>query len=576
MKNKLISIALSTALLTPTLSSATNLSDSFEATSTSGGTWKDARTGMTYYSGGSKTFTFKNASAKYPPWMKIRAPSIKAGCGGVSINGGFASFLNLKDIGKQLETAISSAGMGVLVVLVQTLPSIGKAFKDIQDLVRKIQSMLQNSCQIMTTALSSIPEVKEAQGTAQHLFDEYSGSNWVSDHTKGLSDKLDKFEENMKCKGDANEDTFKKCMDGIVSFIQTGTRKVSKTPSEVNKAPKGIKKILSNSLKDKFSKAKIYSSSLKEIIEDNKFDNIALSSSDEEIDNIKTKLLLENLLFGYFTVDTQTCFSSLAKADGTIDQTMLKKAITKGDDSILLPCTSKFNPTKTSASDIVKFLTSDLDTSGSNVASTEVPNYKVKLFKKWSKVGTSTDGLKASGESNKVVYIWSEPLYTPNSTTDDDSTDDDSTDTITVEWNNLYKDSYNLILKKVKSETIPDDTSNIPIYVPNGEYRLTQIKNFALTEDAKETYSKLLARLNVQYALENVIAEMEQKILLLTEDLTSDEAQKTIAFVDKRAKLLRKYLADQLGGLTKEVRIAQIFNELEQIGSREKRKAKIK
>jgi len=170
MKNRIISLSLVATLSLNTTLSALPLTGTgydvgggFTTTTNGASEWKDPLTGMNYYNFGSKHFKFNSATKRYVAWAKVRPPSVNAGCGGVSLDGGFAAFLDLEEIGKQLETAISSVGMGVIVALLQTMPSLAKAFEDVQKLVRKIQQLLQNSCQMTSQYLSNNQTLKDAK-----------------------------------------------------------------------------------------------------------------------------------------------------------------------------------------------------------------------------------------------------------------------------------------------------------------------------------------------------------------------------------------------------------------------------
>ena len=110
MKNRIITLSLVTSLLVSSINAESLLLE--QTGSTSSSSWKDPASGITYQNFGSVNFKFKKNVTSFAPWAKFRAPSIKAGCGGVSLDAGFAAFLDLEAIGKQLEQATASVGMG--------------------------------------------------------------------------------------------------------------------------------------------------------------------------------------------------------------------------------------------------------------------------------------------------------------------------------------------------------------------------------------------------------------------------------------------------------------------------------
>lgn len=110
--------------------------------SANGGTWKDGAS----VSGGSIEYRFSNENVDWSPIVDWEAPSIKAGCNSLSLSGGFASFLGLENIAEQLANAGSAVIWGILIALVNSLPSFEHVFSKIKEIINWVSSMLRNAC----------------------------------------------------------------------------------------------------------------------------------------------------------------------------------------------------------------------------------------------------------------------------------------------------------------------------------------------------------------------------------------------------------------------------------------------
>jgi hypothetical protein len=146
-KQIIISTLVSSLLVQPSVLSATSIWDdnSVLKNRTSSGVATDSASSTTYYHGGGIEVRFKRSGA-FPPIVNIGGPSIKADCSSLSLDMGYASLINLQQLGKQLSQVGSSIVWGVMVGMVYTMPGISQAFKFINEWAGVIQDFLQNAC----------------------------------------------------------------------------------------------------------------------------------------------------------------------------------------------------------------------------------------------------------------------------------------------------------------------------------------------------------------------------------------------------------------------------------------------
>lgn len=167
MKNKGISLILCASLISsPVFLQADSFGDSFQkgfesrfennfSNSTKSGVIKN-EDGSTGFSGGSVTFRFNNEMDSYEPWLDLQAPTARFGCNGFDINGGFADFIGVNGIAQQLGSASGALVWGLLVGLVNSMPTLEHIFSKIKAWVDWLQNIVRDSCNIGSTISSSI------------------------------------------------------------------------------------------------------------------------------------------------------------------------------------------------------------------------------------------------------------------------------------------------------------------------------------------------------------------------------------------------------------------------------------
>lgn len=477
LSNKVIAVFLSVMMLISSVEADPLLEKS---QSTKAGKWKDANSGIVYHNFGSVSFKFGHTKQRFAPWAKFKAPSMNAGCGGISLNAGFAGFMGLDEIGKQLSTAISAVGMGVIVVLIQTLPSIGKAFENIQKLIRKIQSMLQNACQLTTTALSNLDAVKDAKRSMQSAVDEKAGVNWMNNTMGGAVDFMNDAEAALKCTGSDTKCKFHK--NSIFFKTQQDDKATAALKDRLLATPKFISTAIQSSLNDKSIGCK--SDKIMTILDSKNFGGKSITLSAKAITNYK----LVTAIFGLLVVDRK----NTTLASNVIDETCevnIKKMAAATDEAAPPPSylVERIAPIN-SVTNIVNFLSGDNLTSSTETNSLEFdPNYdyEVIVYCTKSKKDTGCEAgintiqwIERNGGNDGMEYI---------------------------SWSGIYQATYASIMHEL-DRINPAPTTPISVFMPRGVEYLRIIKRYANKSDWS-AYADLLAKMNVRYAVKGLMQE---------------------------------------------------------------------
>jgi len=491
MKNKIISMLLITSMFLQMVQ-ASSVSDAFDTATTSGGSWTDDNSGMTYHSYGKKTYSFKKRTTQFTPWFKGRPPGIKAGCGGISLDGGFTAFLSLDEIGKQLETAIASVGMGVIVVLVQTLPSIGKAFEDIQKLVRKIQSMLQNACQLTVAALSKNDTLASAKKGMQEDVDDFLGNNALSKKMQGAATWLDDAMKAANCP-DGDDNCYAKLQS---EFFQSMGKDSSKSSVYVNKCLTGDKKTCAKVDTATGEDSKVTFGTLKEMIVDGKIGDKTVAI--EDID--KSMMKLKYAIFGMLVVDESNGYTSIIDDDGLIKKEIALQFMATDDTNPPVSLELDWVQPKNKISNVLEFLTGGKDLNDTTIKKMYIPGNVRYVSAKFCPKAKKDGGC----ESKLVSVQYLEEIK------------DSSIDDIELTWEGLYINTYKTIMHRLNSKNVAP-TTPIGVFVPQGEQYIKLIKSHSRGKNsvAAQYYADVLARTNVIFAVKNLILEIQQDAMQL-------------------------------------------------------------
>ncbi|MBW6487555.1 conjugal transfer protein TraH [Sulfurimonas sp.] len=197
-----ISLSLSLILITPSVMQAANLDDFVLSTSTSAGSWSDPLGGGTYIYGGDFKFKLKN-SVSNAPIFQYKLPSAKRGCSGISIEGGFLSYLGLSNLQEMLSNAGSSLVMGIFLGIEFSLPAVGAVFAKIRAWANALQGLLQNGCNIgkAIAGANGLSEAFHSSTLSDAIEGPFKAMNtYISDGNSGL----EWLQELANCNG--NED----------------------------------------------------------------------------------------------------------------------------------------------------------------------------------------------------------------------------------------------------------------------------------------------------------------------------------------------------------------------------------
>lgn len=177
MKNKGISLILCASLISSPVflqadSEMTQLFEGGGFSNVTKGGKVESVDGTTGFYGGSVTYRFNNEMDSYAPWVDLQAPSAKFGCNGFDINVGFANFTGIADIAQQLGGASQAAIWGLLVGLVNSMPTLEHIFSKIKAWVDWMQNLVRDACNVGSAISSTIMAQSGATSTMQKLVDE--------------------------------------------------------------------------------------------------------------------------------------------------------------------------------------------------------------------------------------------------------------------------------------------------------------------------------------------------------------------------------------------------------------------
>lgn len=187
-KNKTISLILCVSLITsPLLLQADGFSQNFSNVTSPTTIEGDD----TAYYGGNVEYRFNNEMSSYSPWMDLQAPSIKAGCNGFSANGGFASFLDLDEIAQQLGSASGALMWGLLVGIVNSMPTLEHVFSKIKGWIQWLQDLVRNACNVGSNISGNLMTSTGFFSNAQKYIDK--PGDWVDGHIDKVKDGVTEF-----------------------------------------------------------------------------------------------------------------------------------------------------------------------------------------------------------------------------------------------------------------------------------------------------------------------------------------------------------------------------------------------
>lgn len=233
MKNKGMSLILCASLIvSPVFLQADSFGDNFVkgfkgrfennfSNSTKSGVIKN-EDGSTGFSGGSVMFRFNNEMDSYEPWLDLQAPSASFGCNGFDMNGGFANFAGIAGIAQQLGSASGAVIWGLLVGLVNSVPTLEHIFSKIKAWVDWMQNIVRDSCNIGATISSSIVDKSGLVSPVSKFMDE--AGDLIATPPGKLRDKIRAGIMGTDSKATANADDISKAYGdsvyGAIYFVR--------------------------------------------------------------------------------------------------------------------------------------------------------------------------------------------------------------------------------------------------------------------------------------------------------------------------------------------------------------------
>lgn len=111
--------------------------------------------GNSYYNFPSGSYRFKDSTTS-APWVDFQPPTLEAGCNGLSFNLGFASLVDFDDIASDIGNAAGAIVYGILIALINSMPTINQILNQIKSTVQYIQNLLRNACNFSQTATQNM------------------------------------------------------------------------------------------------------------------------------------------------------------------------------------------------------------------------------------------------------------------------------------------------------------------------------------------------------------------------------------------------------------------------------------
>lgn len=530
-KRILISLMLCSALAL----NATNLSDMISTYKSSAGSWTSPSTGMKYHYGGTYEFTFKG-SRRIQPWVTAAEPSLKVGCNGVSLKGGFVGLLGLSEIKDQISDAGASLAWGAMIALQYAVPALFQVFNEIRSWAATIQSLLQNACNIGTMMVMQNDTARKGiLGVENYLSNTGVGST-LTTAFQGAETFRKEVDNYVGCAGLSSTPD---AITGLSPSVQCG-----KSLHDGKKADKVA-------AKTKISTARIFDtkivppstspdrltvSKLSTTLASGKIGSLTVASG-ADLTEIQNTLKILRVFFGDITLSATTYQSDIVRETTAYDATNVNKAFEEGSYNIdkeqikIRIKTAKEGEAKTEVTPITFTYVSPVISDVKAAAQALIHG----ITKSANTEKCSDDGYCVIDDAIIYYYDFSNEnkertvavgiVDKPNTTT---------STTMRLEWKGAYIESLSSIRTLVKSKTgyvpttrtIYDGTGGIdsstlsttaPLLVPNIEKHIEIIAKLEKSE-GKETptsaYLKdLLARKNAMYIGRVLLESMLAKII---------------------------------------------------------------
>ena len=306
MKKYLLAGIFFLALFFPHSLFAVDLNNMFNGTSVSTdfGTWDSPRTGNKYFYGGSYRFAFEGAG-RMQPLFQGEPPSMKVGCNGFSLRGGFLALLGISEIKQLLSSSGATLAWGIMMGLEYSMPGLAKVFNTLRQYAREIQQLLGNMCNLGQMLGRSSGINAQMNSLTNNLTGDLNGVfENLNNGLIGMGENIKKgfdLSPTKDCShktGSAQE----QCLNQVGMTSSTAAAKISNTNSL------SLTSMAIGATSKKLDKPTntIYISKLSSFLDDGKIGSRSIVSNSTELDNIKATVLLGRLFFGDMATPVST------------------------------------------------------------------------------------------------------------------------------------------------------------------------------------------------------------------------------------------------------------------------------
>lgn len=405
ISRKIVLSVVLVAMFGGTAASAVDFKDYVLSNSTGAGAWTDPMSNKRYYTGGSVVFKFKDPQY-YPLWADARPPSIKVGCGGISLDSGFLQLLGLEDMGQQLSDASGQAAYGVMLSLISSTPILARVFETIRKWARAIQGLAQNAC-----------EMGRKWGKDNLDYDvgkkieEFGASDGgVYDQAMKGSDKYAEDLSNFVDQSLADGTTITNLIGGAIGVGNTNATQ----DTLINLAAQGgLSKMFLQYVTSNISKNKIAIGSTQKIFTDGIVtkDNTVLApiSMSPKLESDKLLFLAALRYYGTVLVSRSSIYKieNSLQDNGDFDKEALKQMLQSAHegDAVVTPKTVAMLPSNVSAEKMVSELLDGVPAADSKV---KVPDYlyiDIELDNTPQSTGGSTGSVAITPAQKKKVRL---------------------------------------------------------------------------------------------------------------------------------------------------------------------------
>jgi len=503
------------------------------------------------------------------PLFSAKAPSVKIGCGSMSVDGGFLAFLGLNDIETQFTDASAAFAFGFMSALELTMPEIAAIIHKLQQWARMLQQLLGDACNSGKRAGEFMKNLWSSQATGQE--------NFIG-ITMNPNEKASKFEESINGlppSADKAPATEGKKKD-IISKIKRSSGGASMMLSIFgNNLPERDKANPDDTLV-------VLDANLKDFLESKKLGTKNLEDASSDVFKEKvTVYLLTKILFGdVYANKTTVEYLRRYFKDGKVDLNALKqdmklKIYEDGDTSEQsFKGGGFFKGTPYGPDEVASALMYGFDRIGGTNNEINIPNNDLMYID--AKISTGASGEVSNSTDSNTSTVSDSDTADVNATLTVKTflVLDSKKGTFPIKWEGFYTGSEEAIWAKINGDSVISWSS---IQVPNAVPGMGRYIKILRTLYAKNNSSlvvhtlvKSLADLNSYYVSIAFISEVESIIRYHKNNakvsLSSDGVNLMRDNLDKlsiRVKKIKKAMAKKIPKLSSMPSVNKDFEMLD-------------